>query len=213
MAYFVGLDLGQSADYTALAVLQTVKEQVGAGIFRTVLQLRHLQRYPLRTSYTTIADGVADVMRSETLVGNEYDPARHRVARTKTELLVDKTAVGRGVTDILKERGLKFTGIVIHGGETTHNTDGSYHVPKKDLVAALEVPFDKGTLKIAGGLELWPALREELQSFRRKQNPKTAHFSFEHWRDSDHDDLVLALAMACWGATSRRPRRTLRVIR
>jgi hypothetical protein len=213
MAYFVGLDLGQSADYTALAVLQTVKEQVGAGIFRTVLQLRHLQRYPLRTSYTTIADGVADVMRSETLVGNEYDPARHRVARTKTELLVDKTGVGRGVTDILKERGLKFTGIVIHGGETTHNTDGAYHVPKKDLVAALEVPFDKGTLKIAEGLELWPALREELQSFRRKQNPKTAHFSFEHWRDSDHDDLVLALAMACWGATSRRPRRTLRVIR
>jgi hypothetical protein len=41
-------------------------------------------------------------------------------------------------------------------------------------VAALEVPFDKGTLKIAEGLELWPALREELQSFRRKQNPKTA---------------------------------------
>ena len=213
MGYFVGLDLGQSADYTALAVLQTVKERTGGGNFGTVLHLRHLQRYPLRTSYTTIADGVADVMRSETLVGNEYDPARHRVARTKTELLVDKTGVGRGVTDILKERGLKFTGIVIHGGETTHNTDGSYHVPKKDLVAALEVPFDKGTLKIAEGLELWPALREELQSFRRKQNPKTAHFAFEHWRDSDHDDLVLALAMACWGATSRRPRRTLRVIR
>ena len=88
-----------------------------------------------------------------------------------------------------------------------------YHVPKKDLVAALEVPFDKGTLKIAQGLELWPALREELQSFRRKQNQKTAHVSFEHWRDSEHDDLVLAVAMACWGATSRRPRRTLRVIR
>jgi hypothetical protein len=45
-----------------------------------------------------------------------------------------------------------------------------YHVPKKDLVAPLEVPFDKGTLKIAEGPKLWPALREELQSFRRKQN-------------------------------------------
>ena len=87
-------------------------------------------------------------------------------------------------------------------------------MPKEDLVAALEVPFDKGTLKIAEGLELWPALREELQSFRRKQNPKTSHVSFEHWRDSDHDDLVLAVAMAaCWGATSRRVRRSRRVIR
>jgi hypothetical protein len=213
MGYFVGLDLGQSADYTALAVLQSVKERVGGGRFRTVLHLRYLQRYPLRTSYTTIADGVAGVMRSEALASDEYDPARHRVAKPKVELLVDKTGVGRGVTDILKERGLKFTGIVIHGGETTHKTDGSYHVPKKDLVAALEVPFDKGTLKIAQGLELWPVLREELQSFRRKQNPKTSHVSFEHWRDSDHDDLVLAVAMACWGATSRRPRRTVRVIR
>ena len=213
MAYFVGLDLGQSADYTALAVLQTVKDRTGGGNFRTVMQLRHLQRYQLRTPYTTIADGVVDVMRSKALTGDESDPASHRVARAKAELLVDKTGVGRGVTDILKERGLKFTGIVIHGGETTHNTDDAYHVPKKDLVAALEVPFDKGTLKIAEGLELWPALREELQSFRRKQNPKTAHVSFEHWRDSDHDDLVLAVAMACWGATSRRPRRSVRVIR
>ncbi len=53
----------------------------------------------------------------------------------------------------------------------------------------------------------------ELQSFRCKQNPKTAHVSFEHWRDSDHDDLVLAVAMACWGANSKRLRRSLRVIR
>ena len=29
----------------------------------------------------------------------------------------------------------------------------------------------------------------ELQNFRHKQNPKTSHVSFEHWRDSDHDDL------------------------
>ena len=213
MAYFVGLDLGQSADYTALAVLQTVKERVGEGSFRTVLHLRHLQRYRLRTPYTTIADGVVDVMRSGALTSDEYDPARHRVAKPKAELLVDKTGVDRGVTDILKERGLRFSGIVIHGGETMHKTDGSYHVPKRDLVAALEVPFNKGTLKIAEGLALWPALREELQSFRRKQNPKTSHVSFEHWRDSDHDDLVLAVAMACWGATSKRPRRTVRIIR
>jgi hypothetical protein len=213
MAYFVGLDLGQSADYTALAVVQSVKEPTGGGNFQTSLHLRHLERYPLRTSYTAIADGVVNVMRSGPLTSDEYDPSRHRIAKPKVELLVDKTGVGRGVTDILKERGLRFTGIVIHGGETTHKTDGSYHVPKKDLVAALEVPFDKGTLRIAEGLDLWPALREELQSFRRKQNPKTAHVSFEHWRDSDHDDLVLAVAMACWGATSRRPRRTTRIIR
>jgi hypothetical protein len=213
MAYFVGLDLGQSADYTALAVVQSVKERNDDGQLKTFLHLRHLERYPLRTSYTTIADGVVNVMRSKALNDDEYDPSRHRVAKPKVELLVDKTGVGRGVTDILKERGLRFTGIVIHGGESTHKTDGAYHVPKKDLVAALEVPFDTGRLKIAEGLELWGVLREELQNFRRKQNPKTSHVSFEHWRDSEHDDLVLAVAMACWGATARRGQRALRLIR
>jgi hypothetical protein len=213
MAYFVGLDLGQSADYSALAVVQIAYERNEQGKLVKRLHLRHLERYPLRTPYTTIADGVVGVMRSEALNTDEYDPRRHRIAKPKRELLVDKTGVGRGVTDILKERGLRFTGVVIHGGETAHHTDGAYHVPKKDLVAALEVPFDTGRLKIAEGLRLWGVLREELQNFRRKQNPKTSHLSFEHWRESDHDDLVLACALSCWGATARRGQRALRVIR
>ena len=108
---------------------------------------------------------------------------------------------------------MRFTGIVIHGGESSHRSDGAYHVPKKDLVAALEVPFDRDRLKIAEGLELWSVLKEELQTFRMKQNPKSSHVSFEHWRESEHDDLVLAVAMASWDATSRRGRRTLRMLR
>jgi len=213
MAYFVGLDLGQSADYTALAVVQRVKERDQQGNLKGFLHLRHLERYPLRTPYTKIADGVAAILRSEALTSDEYDPSRHRIARPRVELLVDKTGVGRGVTDILKEQGLRFSGIAIHGGESSHHSDGAYHVPKKDLVAALEVPFDTGRLKIAEGLKLWPTLKEELQNFRRKQNPKTSHVSFEHWREGDHDDLVLACALACWGATARRGSRTLRLIR
>jgi hypothetical protein len=41
-------------------------------------------------------------------------------------------------------------------------------------------------------------LRKELQNFRVKIDPRTAHDSYEHWREGDHDDLVLATAMACW---------------
>jgi hypothetical protein len=186
---------------------------MSGGNLKGFLHLRHLERFPLRTPYTTIADGVAAILRSEALTSDEYDPFRHRVAKPKVELLVDKTGVGRAVTDILKARGLRFTGIVIHGSETTHHTGGAHYVPKKDLVAALEVPFDTDRLKIAEGLKLWPTLKEELQNFRRKQNPKTSHVSFEHWREGDHDDLVLACALACWGATARRGQRVLRLIR
>ena len=52
--------------------------------------------------------------------------------------------------------------------------------------------------------EGWPKLREELLNVRRKQNKRIVHISYEHWRESDHDDLVLAAALACWKATYQR---------
>jgi hypothetical protein len=35
-------------------------------------------------------------------------------------------------------------------------------------------------------------------------NISTAHDSYEAWREGDHDDLVLATALACWRAAKRR---------
>jgi hypothetical protein len=99
---------------------------------------------------------------------------------------------------------LKFKAVTITGGEHAHYANGSWRVPKRDLVAALEVSLQTETLKVAEGLELWPALREEMLNFKRKINLKTAHDSYEHWRESDHDDLVLATALACWGATRQK---------
>jgi hypothetical protein len=129
-----------------------------------------------------------------------------RVARPTTELIVDKTGVGVAVTDLLKERRLNHIAVPITGLGQKVNRHGTkeYSVPKQDLVSALEVPFHKGTLKVAKGLEGWPKLREELLNFRRKQNKLTAHISYEYWRESDHDDLVLAAALGCWKATYKR---------
>jgi hypothetical protein len=51
-------------------------------------------------------------------------------------------------------------------------------------------------------------LVQELENFKIKVNIDTANASFEAWRDRDHDDLVLALALACWWC-ERRWRRVL----
>jgi hypothetical protein len=115
MAYFVGLDLGQSADYTALAVVQTVKEPNGEGQLEKCLHLRHLERFPLKTPYTEVADHVRDFLNSPPFTEGQYDPSRHRIAKPKVELLVDKTGVGAAVTDLLKERRLRFTSITVAG--------------------------------------------------------------------------------------------------
>jgi hypothetical protein len=205
------LELGQAADYTALAVVQTVAQVNPAGGREQYLHLRHLERYDLGTPYPEIADKVASLVRSPSLMPQEYDPSRLRYFRKPPELIVDDTGVGRAVTDLLKTKGLKFKAVTITGGDEVHAVGGGrYRVPKRDLVGALEVPFHTGRLKIAEGMELWPALKKELLNFRRKIKLKTAHDSYEHWRESDHDDLVLAAALACWWIT-RRQRGTLRV--
>jgi len=203
--YYVGLDLGQSQDYTALAVIQKVRSY---DAFE--LHLKHLERYPLKTPYTDIADQVKSLLTEDPFTTPVY--MNGHVTKPITELIVDKTGVGVAVTDLLKERHLRFTNVTITGMGQKVNSNGAreYSVPKQDLVAALEVPFHKGTLKVAKGLKGWDILRDELLLFRRKQNKKTAHISYEHWRESDHDDLVLAAALACWKATLGRPR--LRVL-
>jgi hypothetical protein len=204
MPFYVGLDLGQAADYTALAVVHSVHRRTPDGQMAKDLHLRHLERYPLRTPYPEIVESVAALVRDEKLSPTEYDHTRGRYSSRPPALVVDNTGVGVAVTDLLKGKGLRFTPVTITGGDTAHRVKRNWRVPKRDLVAALEVPFHTGGLKVAEGLKLWPTLKEELLNFRRKINLKTAHDSYEHWRESDHDDLVLATALACWQATRRR---------
>jgi hypothetical protein len=187
-------------------MIEDGKKQNPAGGIETYLHLRHLERYPLRTLYPDIAESVTTLMQDERLSPNEYDPSSWRVFRAAPQLIVDQTGVGPAVTDLLKKKGLRFIAVTITGEDKAHCV-GTRHwrVPKRDLVSSLEVPFHTGELRVAEDMKLWPVLKEELLNFRRKINLKTAHDSYEHWRESDHDDLVLACALACWWA-----RRTMR---
>ena len=214
MGFYVGVDLGQSADYTAVAVVEEANatNQAGRVEAKPALHLRHLERYPLRTPYPEQADFIARLMRREELISVATLPWEPTVYRRGPELVVDATGVGRAVTDLLKERKLQFKAVTITGGDAAKYSGRGASVPKRDLVAALEVPFHSGTLKVAEGLTLWPSLKTELLNFRRKINLKTAHDSYEHWRDSAHDDLVLAVALACWWIR-RRQSRMVRVMR
>jgi hypothetical protein len=207
--FYVGLDLGQLSDYTALAILETPPIADKDRLHRP-LQLRHLERYPLRTPYPDLCDQVALLMREPRLSVSEFDPSRAKVVRFSPTLVVDSTGVGVAITDLLRRTGLKFVPVSITGGDTAHRVKETWRVPKRDLVASLEVPFHRGRLKVAKGLQLWPVLREELLNFRRKVDLRTSHDSYEHWRESDHDDLVLATSLASWAST--RPISRVRVV-
>ena len=132
------------------------------------MHLRHLERYPLRTPYNEQADRIAHLVRRPELVSVKTLPWEPTLYRWPPTLIVDATGVGRAVTDLLKERDLRFKAVTITAGDATKYNPKGANVPKRDLVAALQVPFHSGNLKVAEGLHLWPTLKEELTNFRRR---------------------------------------------
>ena len=57
--------------------------------------------------------------------------------------------------------------------------------------------FMNGRLKIAPNLSETPVFLRELENFKMKISPGLG-ILFSAWRDRDHDDLVMSVAMAVW---------------
>lgn len=79
-------------------------------------------------------------------------------------------------------------------------------MPKKDLVAAVNIPLQTKRLQIASSLQHAETLWKELLNFKATIRP-TGHMTYgadADWRVGNHDDLVLAVALALWIGT--RPR-------
>lgn len=179
--FFIGLDLGQVQDYTAIAVVEYLGNQY---------HVRHLERLKLGTPYPEVADHVSS------LIG--------RLKDSTSRLVVDATGVGKPVVDLLKQKGLYPVAITITGGDSVVQVDSrNWRVPKRDLVSNLQVLLQTRQLKVAGGLDLASVLVQELLAFKVKIDLKTAHDSYSAWREGAHDDLVLATALACWWASNR----------
>jgi hypothetical protein len=90
--------------------------------------------------------------------------------------------------------------ITLHGGSsvTRDPQRAGFRVPKRDLVTVTQVLLQNGCLKVAAALPEAETLKRELLNFRVKIDPKTAHDSYEHWREGDHDDLLLSVSMGAW---------------
>jgi hypothetical protein len=187
-SYVLGLDLGQTKDFTALAVLESQPTKPAE---QPDYALRHLRRFPLGTPYTEIVPAVARLAAAEPLSGSP--------------VVVDQTGVGRAVVDMLYQVAGWVVPVTITGGHAvTQAEDRSWHVPKKELVTCLQVVMQSRRLQIARRLPDAALLVRELQNFQVKITA-AANETFGVWRDGQHDDLVLAVALACWWAERYPP--------
>jgi len=189
--YLIGLDLGQAQDYTAIAVIEQAE---GEEERKPFYRVRYLKRLPLGTPYPQVVKTVKEIHDTLTKQGIK-----------RPYLIADSTGCGRPVFDMFRTAGLSPLGVNIHGGSSVTVDGFFFNVPKRDLVGVLQVLFQTGRLKVAEALPEAKIFVEELLNFRVRINLQTAHDSYEAWREGVHDDMVLAVGIACWyGETQKR---------
>lgn len=192
MSYVLGLDVGQAQDFTALSVLEREARPSGrkdaelGEDWEDHYTVVHLERPPLKTAYPDIVRSTAKTM------------AHPKLAEAGRELVVDATGVGRPVVDMLREAGLEPRPVTITAGQQqTTTADGFFHVPKRILVSSLAIVLQTGRLHVVRKLGLAETLTREMLQFKVKITTH-AHETYEAWRDGEHDDLVLSVALAIW---------------
>ena len=208
MSYFIGVELGQVSDVTAIAVVESLtlpilrSEEVYRDRWVDVhpvyqapdgtetrehppvnFALRHLERFPVGSSYTEILDRVVGLARN--LLG--------------PSVVLDATGVGTAAVNLFRHSSLYVTTVTLVTGDQSAHEGSDYRVPKKDIVSVTQVLLQTRRLKIARSLRDAPLLARELVNFRSRVTAQTSESQLD-WRESANDDLVLALAIAAWKA-------------
>ena len=187
--FFVGLDLGQKRDHSALAVVERVdrRRAFQSTVFEHVA-VRHLERMPLGTPYPEVVERVKEIVWAQALRG-------------QCSLAVDATGVGAPVVDMLRAArlGCQVTAVTITGGE---RGAGDWSVAKQDLIGELQVLLEQGQMRIGVMRETQQLVRELLDM--KMSAGRTGRVRMGADGYGEHDDLAIALALACWSGKARR---------
>ena len=201
--FYVGLDLGQRRDHSAIAVVEkydAVRPAHGAGRWTAAVEaplvVRHVERAPLGTPYPKVVQRLKRIVGSDALAG-------------QCAVAVDSTGVGAPVIEMLRGAGLgcEIAGVTITGGERESARYGAggpeWSVPKRDLIVGLQVLLEEDRLKIARGLKDGASLVKELMDMRISR-PDHRRVRMGAEGSGEHDDLVIAVALACWRAKRKQ---------
>ena len=141
--------------------------------------VRQAERVALGTPYPEVVGRVKSIVAQMSVLG-------------QCVVVLDGTGVGVAVLDLMREIGVgcRVLPVVITSGQASSST----HVPRVELVTKMQVMAQRGELEIAAGCGYLDQLKREL-----------VHLRLEGRRSGggEHDDMALALALACWRAKVR----------
>ena len=184
MTIFIGVDIGQKRDPTAVCVAE-VEPRVEGGRQEIHFVVRHLDRLPLGTPYPEIARRLGEITS--------------RVARRSRErpvTFVDATGVGKPVVDLLRERAYdtRIVPVYFTHGDRRTEVGGEIRLGKGFLVSRLQSLLQTGRVHLPQTREA-QVLARELQDYEIRVD-ENANDRYGAFRVGTHDDLVTALGLA-----------------
>ncbi len=182
VAFVAGIDLGQREDYTAVSVVKIVEVAPGEPASYDLVHLGQV----IGMEYPAQIEMFDALLRNPPLAG-------------RTLTVVDASGPGRPVSNEMRKRISPLLAVTLTAGRTVGGEPGDVTVPKPDVIGVLTVLLQtvdregKRRLRIPRSKavnDVYDALNRQLKAFEGGSQP-------------EHDDLVLALALSCWGAEHR----------
>jgi hypothetical protein len=196
--FIAGLDVGQMADPTALAILER-HLILQAGAMQPRFDARYLERVPLQTPYPVMVRGVRE---------------RLECLGERCVLVIDATGVGRGIVDLFREAWSVYhaatdsvvtmpskptvIAITLTNAEQARNERADeWYVPKRDVIMTFMVTLQQQRFRVAKDLPEAETLFKEGLHFQWKVS-KAGNDLYGAWREGQYDDLLLAVAIGVW---------------
>ena len=182
--YYVGVDLAQAQDHSAIAVVERAEVDTGkmdmVHYQKIVVErcaLVRAERIRLGTPYAQVAARVGQVVRGLRGLGG-------------ATVVADATGVGAPVMEMLRKEkmGCQLVPVVITGGHEVTQSTRATNVPKKDLMMKLVAMIETRELVVAADMPGRAEWEEESRGMRLES------------LSGRRDDVVLAVALACWRA-------------
>jgi hypothetical protein len=194
--YWLGVDLAQAQDNTALVCVHDECLPIWGGGSRQVLGPR--QRtivFADKFKGVSYPDIVSHVIRTLT-----KEPLRGRA-----RLVIDASGLGRVVSDLLFDQGVRHDAVQMTVGQNWVEKDRYVNVGKMLLLETLSVLFATGDLTFAHDLPLREDILAELETFQLEQTAAGNQIITQGKSGAHHGDLAIALAVACFASEHLLP--------
>jgi hypothetical protein len=203
----LGVDLGKATDHTAIILAEP------NAVDLPTYDITHIERVDLHTRYTEVVRHVCEDLIPELrkpVLCQQYSKqigAEISIERKPSlTLMLDYTGVGMAVAEMFADASpdCDLILVTITGGQKVTMDDEGLHIPKGELVSAVQRVLQEERIRLPADDPHVDTLTTELTDFQANIT-LSGHVTYgaaEGWRSGKHDDLVLAAAMALWWGES-----------